>query len=174
MDIKLVRPTLALKEKALAYRKEHFDNKELVINGSELFDKIASYEEWLDHVSKNADKATVDKNWVLTDTFFAIRQDDQKIIGIIDFRHTLNDFLKNYGNCGYSVCPSERKKGYATEMLRLLKKHAFTCGATELHLSVEQDNIPSIKTIVKNGGQLEKSFMMDDKQVAMYLIKLIK
>ncbi len=35
-DIVLVRPTLALKEKALDYRKEHFQHGEEIIYGSEL------------------------------------------------------------------------------------------------------------------------------------------
>ena len=48
MNIKLVVPTLNHKEEALAYRKEHFDNNETIINGSELLDKIDSYEEWLE------------------------------------------------------------------------------------------------------------------------------
>ncbi len=85
--------------------------------------------------------------------FFVIREDDNKIIGIIDLRHTLNDF----GNSGYSVRPSE-KKGYATEMLRLLLKYAKEMSLKELHLSVESDNVPSIKTIIKNDGKLERSF----------------
>ena len=38
-DIRLVRPNLELKEKALAYRKEHFEYGEMIICGSELFDK---------------------------------------------------------------------------------------------------------------------------------------
>ena len=46
--------------------------------------------------------------------FFAV--DNDRIVGIIDFRHTLNDFLKDLGHCGYSVRPSERRKGFATEM----------------------------------------------------------
>lgn len=45
--ITLVRPTIEMKQKALEYRQEHFDNGEMIINGSELFDKIESYEEWL-------------------------------------------------------------------------------------------------------------------------------
>ena len=42
MKLTLVRPTLELKEKALDYRQEHFDNNEMVINGSELLDKTDS------------------------------------------------------------------------------------------------------------------------------------
>ncbi len=46
-EIRLVKPSLELKDKALEYRQEHFDFGEQVINGSELFDTITSYEEWL-------------------------------------------------------------------------------------------------------------------------------
>ena len=172
MNIKLVRPTIELKSEALDYRQEHFDNNELIINGSELFDKINSYEEWLEKVNNNSKIETVDPNWVLTDTFFAIREEDNKIIGIIDLRHTLNEFLKDFGNSGYSVRPSQRKKGYATEMLRLLIKYAKEIGLKELHLSVERDNIPSIKTIVKNGGKLERSFEFEGELADIYLIEL--
>ena len=144
----------------------------MIINGSELFDKINSYEEWLEKVNNNSKIETVDPNWVLTDTFFAIREEDNKIIGIIDLRHTLNEFLKDFGNSGYSVRPSERKKGYATEMLRLLLKYAKEIGLKDLHLSVERDNIPSIKTIVKNGGKIERSFEFEGELADIYLIEL--
>lgn len=79
-DIILVRPTLELKEKALAYRKEHFQQGEMIICGSELFDKTESYEEWLTLVTRNADPKTVSENWVVTDTFFAVRESDDRII----------------------------------------------------------------------------------------------
>jgi len=172
MNIKLVRPKIELKAQALEYREEHFNNNEFIINGSELLDKINSYEEWLERVEKNSQKETVDPNWVLTDTFFAIRKEDNKIIGIIDLRHNLNDFLKDLGNCGYSVRPSERGKGYATEMLKLLLEYAKKCGLKEIHLSVERENIPSVKSIIKNGGKLERSFEFVGKPADVYLMKL--
>jgi len=172
MNIKLVRPTLELKEKALDYRKEHFDCGEFVINGSELLDKTDSYEDWLTAVINNANPETVNPNWVLTDTFFALDPTSQKIVGIIDLRHTLNDFLINFGNCGYSVRPSERKKGYATEMLRQLVNVAKKAGITELDLSVEKDNIFSVKAILHNGGKYERSFEHEGAQADIYKIKL--
>lgn len=78
MNITLTKPTLELKEEALNYRREHFDKGEMIINGSELFDKIDSYEAWLEKVTRNASPETVDPNWVVTDTFFAIDNDMKK------------------------------------------------------------------------------------------------
>ena len=46
-EIRLVKPVSELRKEALEYRQEHFDFGEQVINGSELFDKIDSYDEWL-------------------------------------------------------------------------------------------------------------------------------
>lgn len=171
MDIRLVRPTIELKEKVLEYKKEHFDNKEYIINGSELLDKTENYEDWLMMVTNNSNIKTVDKNWVLTDTFFALDEDDM-IVGIIDLRHTLNDFLKNFGNCGYSVRPSKRCKGYATEMLKQILIIAKNAGLKCIHLSVENDNYPSIKTIKNNNGIYERSFEFEGKEALVYRIDL--
>ncbi|MCM1175856.1 MAG: GNAT family N-acetyltransferase [Blautia sp.] len=90
----------------------------------------------------------------------------------MDLRHTLNDFLKDMGNCGYSVRPSERKKGYATEMLRQLAEFAKSVGMNELHLSVERGNEASIKTIKYNNGVYERSFMFDGEDADIYRIDL--
>lgn len=171
MKLTLVRPTLELKSKALDYRQEHFDNNEMVINGSELLDKTDSYEEWLKSVTDNTSPDTVNPNWGVTDTFFAV-DENENIIGIIDLRHTLNDFLKDFGNSGYSVRPSERRKGYATEMLRQILLIAKQAGLQEVYLSVERDNEPSVKTIIKNGGKYERSFEFEGEEADIYKIVL--
>ena len=134
------------------------------------FDKIASYEEWLKKVIANSSTETVDPNWVLTDTFFAVRVSDNKIVGIVDLRYQLNDFLKDFGNCGYSVRPSERRKGYATEILRQICLVARKYGLKQLQLSVEKDNVASIKTIEKNGGNYCRSFNFNNEEAYVYLI----
>ena len=170
--IQLINPSKELEQQALEYRKEHFDFGESVINGSELFDKIDDYNEWLNKVILNSNIETVSADWVLTDTFFAVRESDGKIVGIIDLRYQLNDFLKDFGHCGYSVRPTERNKGYATEMLAQICQKAKAYGLKRLQLSVEKSNIPSIRTILKNGGQYSRSFCFGEEIADIYLIDL--
>ena len=170
--IYLVRPTIELKEQALEYRNEHFINGENIINGSELLDQTENYEEWLAAVTANTSPETVNENWVVTDTFFALRKSDNRIIGIIDLRHTLNDFLKDFGNCGYSVRPSERRKGYATEMLCQIIGVAKEAGLSELHISVERSNGVSVKVIQSNGGVYERSFTHENELADIYRIAI--
>lgn len=169
--IKLVRPTIEMKQAALEFKQEFFDNGEKVINGSEMLDNMDSYEEWLTSITDNQSVDTVNPNWVVTDTFFTV-DGNNRIVGIIDLRHTLNDFLKDFGNSGYSVRPSERRKGYATKMLAMIKDIAKEAGMTKLQLSVERNNEPSLKTIVKNGGVYKRSFEFQGEIADVYMVEL--
>jgi len=167
-----IRPNKELENQAIEFKNEFFENGETEINGSELLDKTDNYDKWLENVTKNSSKETVDPNWVVTDTFFAIRENDKKIIGIIDFRHELNDFLKDFGHCGYSVRPSERKKGYASEMLKKILDIARQIGINEFQLSCKSSNVPSVKTITNNGGIYNRSFKYNEETADIFLIKL--
>lgn len=167
--IKLKRPIKEYEAEALAFKKEFIDNGEQTINGSELLDQMDSYDEWLKSVSDNTSQETVNPSWVVTDTYFAFDEND-RLVGIIDLRHELKGFLKDFGNSGYSVRPSERRKGYATEMLRLIIERAAEIGLGKLQLSVERTNEPSVKTILKNGGKYERSFTFEGEDADVYII----
>ena len=167
--IRLIRPLKIHEADAIAFKQEFFDNGENTINGSELLDRMSSFDEWLKSVTDNISENTVNPSWVVTDTYFAFN-DDNRLVGIIDLRHTLNDFLKDFGNTGYSVRPSERRKGYATEMLALILERAKEIGLDKLQLSVERSNVASVKTITRNGGVYERSFTFEGEEADVYVI----
>lgn len=160
-----------MQKEIIDFRQEFYDHGEYVINGSELLDKYESLSEWIKYTEKNSNKLTVSSGWVLTDTFLALN-DENKIVGIICLHYELNDFLKCFGQVGYSVRPTERRKGYATLMLKKLLELAKTRGLDEIIISAEDGNIASIKTILKNNGQYLKSAMYRDCLINIYIIIL--
>lgn len=163
--LELQLPTIEHKIAAEDFKNEFFENQETVINGSALFDQM-EYEQWLVLNTNNREGNIANNNWVPATTFFAVRKNDAKIVGMIDIRHNLqNDFLAQYGgHIGFSVRPTERKKGYATEILKMGIEYAKTLGIRKLMLGCFSDNLPSIKTIEKCGGKLTETKKYSDNQ----------
>ena len=83
-------------------------------------EKFSSVEGWLEELKMKSSEDTVPKGLVPSTTYFAIREIDNYIVGMVDIRHYLNEFLTQVGgNIGYDVRKSERNKGYAKQMLKL-------------------------------------------------------
>jgi len=165
-EIELQLPTLQHKIAAENFKSDFLEMQEPVIYGSALFDKM-EYEQWLTLNTNNRQESTVSFDWVTATTFFAVRKRDLKIVGVIDIRHNLeNEFLTQYGgHVGYSVRPSERKKGYATEILKMGIEYAKTLNIENLMIACFSDNIPSIKTIIKCGGVLSETKLYTNGQL---------
>lgn len=92
---------------------------------------------------------------------------------MIDIRHSLNDFLCNYGHIGYGVRPSERKKGYATQMLKMALDYARQIRLSKVMLACYKDNEASSKIIQKCNGIFEKEILHPNgKIIQVYWITL--
>ena len=78
------------------------------------------------------------------------------------------------GHCGYSVRPSERRKGYATMMLAHAKDFGKQRGIERILVTCNPDNTGSSRTIELNGGVLQDTVFNEDldSYVARYWIQL--
>ncbi len=170
----MVLPENCSEEAAVEFKQEFFDQGEFVIPGSGLLDQL-DYQDWLQHTQNNRSEANCQTEWVPATTFFVRRKSDQKIIGIIDIRHHIDHpFLRSYaGHIGYAIRPTERRKGYASEMLKLGLAYAESLGLAEVMLGCHADNLGSSKTIEKNGGLLtEEKTDETGERVLIYWIQL--
>lgn len=150
-ELELVFPTKEYKEKILDFKKE-FNGE--TIHGCGGLDRIEDIDEWLLKIKDDLTKDTPTR--VRATLFIAVRKSDQKIVGIIQIRHKLNEHLLLYGgHIGDSIRPSERRKGYATEMIRLALNERKNLGIFKVLMVCYVDNIGSEKSIINNGGVLE-------------------
>jgi predicted acetyltransferase len=168
----LIEINESLKEAAMDYKREFSENAEIIHGGAGL-DVYGSFEEWLSALNDNSDPATLRPNRVLASTFFAKDVKVGKIVGIIDIRQTLNDYLLEFGgHIGYSVRKSERQKGYAKEMLGLALEKCKNWGILHVLITCDKDNPASAKTIIAHDGVLENEVIHDGILLQRYWIDL--
>ena len=151
-EVKLVIPTIEHKQQAIEYKQEHYDNGEDILNGGSRFHCYESYEEWLVFIENLRNGK--EPNWFPANTYFGMCND--KIVGMIDILHEIDDGHREHIGCG--IRPSERKKGYATKMLALALEECKKLKLKKIFICCDEDSIGSVKTILNNGGILEKKF----------------
>lgn len=173
-DIKLITPTKEYEKAAFEYIQEFLDYNSN-INGSGGLDRYNNYDEWLLKLEKDLDLENIPKGNVPANTYFLIRKSDNKIIGMINIRHKLNDYLlKEGGHIGYSIRPSEREKGYGSLILKLGLERCKELNIKDVLITCDKSNPASGKIIKNNGGILENEFYSDtySEIVERYWIKL--
>lgn len=105
--------------------------------------------------------------------FFALDEERNIFVGAINIRHYLNErLLLDGGHIGDGIRPSERRKGYATEMIRLGLIECKKLGIYRVLMVCDKDNIGSRKSIIANGGILENEIEVDGTVEQRYWIDL--
>lgn len=151
MDVlELVAPDMPHKEQVMSFKAEMLE-ADSSFDGCNGLNKVETYEEWLDF--KGRAEA---RGWAPSRTWLTVRKSDGRVVGIIDCRVVLTDFLRQYGgHTGYCIRPSERRKGYAKEQLRLALETYRAAGEKKVLVTCDRDNPGSEKTILANGGVME-------------------
>ena len=154
-------------EQILDYKEEFVLNNEIIQGAANMTDLSAP--EWVQFTENTKNKESVTPGFVTAHTFFAF--DNNKIVGIINARHELNDYLLNFGgHIGYSVRKSERRKGYAKAMLSYTVDFLFSLGIEKILITCDKNNIASKRTIESCGGILENEVVTEDRTTLRYLI----
>ncbi len=163
--LKLVLPTLAYLDQIAGYRREFLEMGGSM-DGAGPLRKMADPADWLESVERHAHRETVPEGRVQSTQFLAVREADDRLVGMIQVRHYFNAYLEKYaGHIGYSVRPSERRKGYAKEMLRQCLPYCREIGLMRVMIACNDNNEASRRTILANGGVYEKTVYEPDEKV---------
>ncbi len=161
----LIKPSAEYAEQIKEYRGEFLDTGDSMDGTGSL----RRFEDPLGFIQKCTDyesPETLPEGRVIATQFMLVRKNDGKVLGMLQVRHYLNEYLEKYGgHIGYSVRPSERRKGYAKQMLRIALPFCRELGLDKVLITCIDGNIGSEKTILANGGVYESTVHEPDRNV---------
>lgn len=97
----------------------------------------------------------IPEGWVSHSTYWLVKN-EKRVVGVSNLRHQLKPaLLREGGSIGYGIRPSDRKKGYATLILRETIKEASKRGIRKVLVTCNKLNAASAKAILNNGGQFD-------------------
>lgn len=163
--LRLVWPSMAYAEDIMNFRKEFLDHDpDENMGGTGRLRDCTCAEEWVREAEALRDRKTCPANFVDSDIYLAVRQSDNKIVGVIELRHHINHPVLSLwgGQIGYCVRPSERRKGYAAQMLRRILTVCKDGGQNRVLITCDENNIASEKTILSCGGKYQQTVWSED------------
>ena len=165
-ELKLAKPTEEFLPQIRAFREAFKDCLDW-LHGAHGLREIEDLTQWLRFSASFESEQTVPEGLSPYSQFLCLRVVDKKIVGMIGVRHRATEPLATWGgHIGYCVCPSERRKGYATKMLHDVLPYCRSLGLNRVLLTAGDENIGSVKAILANGGVLE-SYVMSPKHHVM-------
>ena len=166
----LLKPSEEYLEQIYLYRKEFIDNNEIMCGTSGL-ERFADIKEWINWVEEKNTEEGCSKEFVPSSQFLAIRKADNKLVGMVNIRHRLNDnLLRVGGHIGYSIRKSEREKGYGSKQLKLALEEAKKLGINNALITCNKDNFASRNTILSANGVMENEIKDEDEIIQRYWI----
>ena len=169
----LIEPTMEYDRAIQAFRRDFSEHGDM--DGSGNLRRFERTEEWLAYLETMKRAETAAPGKVPATQYIYLREEDGKIVGVLQIRHFLNDYLERYaGHIGYSVRPGERRKGYAKRMLAMGLEEARALGLKRVMISCAEGNEGSRRTILANGGVFHSTIWDEEDQETLerYWIEL--
>lgn len=156
-NVILVKPDEAFAEEIRSYRQEMLLAGSSM-DGTSVLKRMENPLEWLAYIAEREQQENLPEGRVPATQFVLVDPEAGRILGMIQVRHYLNEYLRNFaGHIGYSVRPTERRKGYARKMLKLaLKFCKEELKLERVLVSCLVDNEASRRTILACGGVFEE------------------
>lgn len=169
MNLKLVKLTDEYKNQLFDMMDEWYATGEKIVPYAI---RICDYHDF-DIYCKAIEVSTAAGNTVPCSTYFCLDIDRNIFVGAVNIRHYLNDsLLLDGGHIGDGVRPSERKKGIATQMIRLALEECRQLNIDKVLMVCDKTNIGSAKSIINNGGVLENEINVDGVMQQRYWIQI--
>ena len=130
--------------------QEFLENKEHIIPWQMKPREWENFDEFIVRCKEYREGKNIQPNRVPATLYFLIDEKDKVVWGV-SIRHYLNDALKfTSGHIWYGITPSERKKWYASQALKLALEKCKDMNITDALLTCDTSNIASVKVIQKN------------------------
>jgi predicted acetyltransferase len=158
---RLIKPTAAFAESHKSFIKEVIARGEGLVPWvlAMVGEDFPEYVAWLE---SSAQGVGLEEGFVANSTFWLIDGQDE-IVAVSNLRHELNDALEKYGgHIGFGVRPSERGKGFGTEVLRKTVEQARSFDIGRVKLMCDRSNVRSAAAIRRCGGEFEEEEFMEE------------
>jgi predicted acetyltransferase len=134
---------------------------------------VLTFDDWLKECTDWQQGINMRPGHVPSTQYMAIDGRTDKLIGMIAIRHRLTQYLERFGgHIGYCVAPDERRKGYATQMLRLALEQCKYMGIKRVRVTCNYRDLASSGVIKKCDGVYDGDAVYDGEVIERYWIDL--